>query len=279
MAYILLDLHVRSESIACQGVKALLVKVLWGCLCLAHFLSCACLQVSVPSLQPCIAPGGQHQSLSRQLPKQHSTHMVRVSYAFLCLQVSHPGRQHSDAYDGYEASLSERHSDATSDTTQPEAATQAHKTEGRTLTLSPSIRSSAASTDDLLSPTLTQHLTNGFTNGSHNAVSHQPDVPTDLRSSFNGSTVNYPPAGQQLDPRLSYSGSATPGLVQGGAGLRADWGLFGGPLQAGGGHLGQSLTGGVFACEPHPRALSPELGNPTFPLPVHAIKSHISSQS
>ncbi|KAL3163087.1 hypothetical protein ABBQ32_009505 [Trebouxia sp. C0010 RCD-2024] len=176
--------------------------------------------------------------------------------------MSHPGLQHSDAYDGYEASLSERHSDATSDTTQPEAATHAHKTEGRTLTLSPSIRSSAASTDDLLSPTLTQHLANGFTNGSHNAVSHQPDAPTDLRSSirFNGSTQNHPPAGQQPNIQLFYGGSATSGLVEGGAGLGAGWGLLRGQAQAGVGHFGQSLTGGVFACEPHPRTLSPELG-------------------
>lgn len=193
--------------------------------------------------------------------------------------MSHPGLQHSDAYDGYEASLSERHSDATSDTTQPEAATHAHKTEGRTLTLSPSIRSSAASTDDLLSPTLTQHLANGFTNGSHNAVSHQPDAPTDLRSSirFNGSTQNHPPAGQQPNIQLFYGGSATSGLVEGGAGLGAGWGLLRGQAQAGVGHFGQSLTGGVFACEPHPRTLSPELGNPTLPLPLHANKRHMSS--
>ena len=184
--------------------------------------------------------------------------------------MGNPGRQLSDAFDGYEASLSERHSDATSDTTQPEAAVHPHKPEGRTLTLSPSIRSSAASTDELLSPTLTQHLTNGFIDGTRNAVRHQPDEPTEMRSSYSGSTVTDPPAGQQSDLRSSYSGSATPGLVEGGAGLREQWGLLGGQLHAGLGHVGQSLTGGVFACEPHPRTLSPELGGyPVLPLPLH----------
>ena len=182
----------------------------------------------------------------------HATHCE-------CLQAGQPERQPSDAYDGYEASLSERHSDATSDTTQPEAAPHPHQPLGRPLTLSPSIRSSAASTDDLLSPNLAQHLTNGFTNGL-SAVGHQPDMPTDVHSSFSGSAVNDPPAGQQSDLHSLYSGSAAAGLGEGGLGFRAQWGLFGGRLQAGFGHIGQSLAGSVFGREPHPRTLSPELG-------------------
>ena len=172
-----------------------------------------------------------------------------------CLQAGQPERQPSDAYDGYEASLSERHSDATSDTTQPEAAPHPHQPLGRPLTLSPSIRSSAASTDDLLSPTLAQHLTNGFTKGGNSAVGHQPNVPTDVPSS-SGSAINDPPARQQSDLHSLYSGSAAAGLGEGGAGFRAQWGR----LQAGFGHIGQSLTGGVFGREPHPSTLSPELG-------------------
>lgn len=177
------------------------------------------------------------------------------------MQAGQPERQPSDASDGYEASLSERHSDATSDTTQPEAAPHTHQPLGRPLTLSPSIRSSAASTDDLLSPTLALHLTNGFTSSAHNAVGHQHDLPTDVQSPFSGSAVTDPPAGQQQsDLQSSYSGFAAAGPGERGAGLRAQWGLLGGRLQAGFGHIGQSLTGGVFGCEPHPRTLSPELG-------------------
>lgn len=169
-----------------------------------------------------------------------------------CLQAGQPERQASDAYDGYEASWSERHSDATSDTTQPEAALHPHQPLRRPSTLSPSIRSSAASTDDLLSPTLAQRLTSGFANGRHSAVGHQPDV----QSSFSGSAVTDPPAGQQSDLQSLYNSSAAAGLGEGGAGFRAQWGR----LQAGFGHIGQSLTGGVFGREPHPRTLSPELG-------------------
>lgn len=177
-----------------------------------------------------------------------------------CLQAGQPERQPSDAYDGYEASWSERHSDATSDTTQPEAAPHPTQPLGRPLPLSPSIRSSAASTDDLLSPTLALHLTNGFSNSAHSAVGYQPDVPTDVQSPFSGSAVTDPPAGQQPDLHSSYGGFAAAGLGERGAGLRAQWGLLGGRLQAGFGHIGQSLSGGVFGCEPHPRTLSPELG-------------------
>lgn len=276
---------------------------------------------------------------SQQAPNQ-----VHCPFAICCqcLQVSQPGRQPSDAYDGYEASLSERHSDATSDTTQPEHPPHTHRPDGRPLPLSPSIRSSAASTEDILSPTLTHqlangftlrgdhavshqtdvphHITNGFTANSHRAVSHQPnvpyhitdgftanghhafsyqpnvphhladglaavshqavsrqpDVPTDVRSLFRGSTVTDLPAGQQSNLQSSYTSSAAPGLAKGGPGLRAQWGLLGGHLQAGIGHIGQSLTGRAFACEPHPRALSPELGGRPSMLPI--IIHHLVSK-
>ena len=91
-------------------------------------------------------------------------------------------------------------------------------------------------------------------------MGHQPDLPTDVQSFFSGSAVTDSPAGQQSDLQPSYSGSAAAGLSEGGAGFRAQWGLLGGRLQAGFGHIGQSLTGGVFDREPHPRTLSPELG-------------------
>ena len=208
---------------------------------------------------------GHASSISKahHLPSHNSFHIQHYKPCCLhatnrqCLQAGQPERQPSDAYDGYEASLSERHSDATSDTTQAEAAPHPHQPLGRSLTLSPSMRSSAASTDDLLSPTLAQHFTHGFT---HSAVGHQPVVPTDVQSPFTGPALPHLPAGQQSDLQTSHNGSAAPAFGEGEPGHRSQWGLLGGRLQAGFGHIGQSLAGGVFNHEPHQRTLSPELG-------------------
>ena len=182
------------------------------------------------------------------------------------MQTGQPERQLSDAYDGYEASLSERHSDATSDTTQPEAGAGPSKSNARVLTLSPSIRSSAASTDEMLSPTLAHHLTSSFTNRLHShTAGHQPDLPTDLQSCFNGSAVTDAVGGHMSDLRSSYSGSATAEQpIEGGAGVGVQWGLLGSPLHAGFGHMGQSLSGSVLGGEPHQRTMSPELGISAF---------------
>ena len=77
------------------------------------------------------------------------------------------------AYDGYEASISERHSDTTSEATLPESTL--HKPQGRAFANSPSMRSSAASTDDILSPAaghrLIPHSFPGTSNGTEEALS------------------------------------------------------------------------------------------------------------
>ena len=185
--------------------------------------------------------------------------LLPVSHQLRLLQAG--PEQHSYAYDGYEASLSERHSDATSDTTQPEPGAGLNKPNSRALTLSPSLRSSAASTDDMLSPILAQRLTNF----SHSFYSHtgvqQADLPADVQSSFSDSALPdvAAAAGQLSDPRSPYSGSATAGHADARLPFGAQWGLLGGRLQQGFGHIGQSLSGG-FGGEPHPRTLSPELG-------------------
>ncbi len=142
-----------------------------------------------------------------------------------------------EPYDGYEASVSERHSDTTSDNA-PSADPSTHKAQGRALTCSPSLRSSAASTDDMLSPTIAQRLNHNF-NGSFYggfsglAATHQ----SDLHSSFSGSVVT-----EQAD----------------GAGYLAEAGRLHSGL--GLGHLVQDAIGSGFSAEPHQRNLSPELG-------------------
>ena len=195
-----------------------------------------------------------------------NTAITAVKLKLDCMQTDQPESQLSDMYDGYEASLYGRHSDATSDTTQPEVGNGPSKPNVRGLTLSPSIRSSAASTDEMLSPTLAHHLTSGFTNRFHShTAGHQPDLPTDVQSSFSGSAVTDAAGGHLSDLRSSYSGSATAEQpTEGGVGLGAQWGVLGTQPQAGFGHFGQSLSGSVFGGEPHQRTMSPELGMSAF---------------
>lgn len=137
-----------------------------------------------------------------------------------------PDTATSETYDGYEASVSERHSDTTSDTTVPEPNSQ--KAQRRAVTISPSLRSSAASTDDMLSPVLAQYLTNSFSGG------------------FIAATV------VQSDLQSSFSGSAVTDLADGGATHLAETDR----LRSGLGHVVLHATGS----EPHQRNMSPELG-------------------
>ena len=133
-----------------------------------------------------------------------------------------PDTTTSETYDGYEASVSERHSDTTSDTTVPEP--NPHKAQRRAVTISPSLRSSAASTDDMLSPVLAQYLTNSFSGG------------------FIAATV------VQSDLQSSFSGSAVTDLADGGANHLAETDRLS--------HVVLHATGN----EPHQRNMSPELG-------------------
>ncbi|KAL0041632.1 hypothetical protein WJX79_010152 [Trebouxia sp. C0005] len=142
-----------------------------------------------------------------------------------------------EAYDGYEASVSERHSDTTSDNA-PSADPSTHKAQGRALTCSPSLRSSAASTDDMLSPTIAQRL-------NHN-------LNESLYAGFSG-----PAATHQSDMHSSFSGSAMTEQADG-AGYLVEAGRLHSGL--GLGHLVQDAIGSGFSAEPHQRNLSPELG-------------------
>jgi len=154
------------------------------------------------------------------------------------LQGGMPDINVQEAYDGYEASVSERHSDTTSDNA-PSADPSTHKAQGRALTCSPSLRSSAASTDDMLSPTIAQRLNHNFSGSFYGGFSG-PAAAThhsDLHSSFSGSAVT-----EQTD----------------GAGYLVDAGRLHSGL--GLGHLVQDAIGTGFSAEPHQRNLSPELG-------------------
>ena len=151
------------------------------------------------------------------------------SHVMLCAQGSAPEVSGSEACDGYKASVSERHSDTTSDITQSEATAQ--KAQGRLLTCSPSLRSSAASTDDMLSPTTAQHLTNGFNGGFNNSTK----LHSDLHSAFSGSAVTEHADGAEY---LAETGRLRSGL----------------------GHVVQDAMRAGFSAEPHQRTLSPELG-------------------
>ena len=154
------------------------------------------------------------------------------------LQGGMPDVNVQETYDGYEASVSERHSDTTSDNA-PSADPSTHKAQGRALTCSPSLRSSAASTDDMLSPTIAQRLNHNFSGSFYGGFSG-PAAAThhsDMHSSFSGSAVT-----EQAD----------------GAGYLVDAGRLHSGL--GLGHLVQDAIGSGFSAEPHQRNLSPELG-------------------
>ncbi|DBB08447.1 TPA: hypothetical protein ACH3X3_15276 [Trebouxia sp. C0006] len=143
-----------------------------------------------------------------------------------------------ETYDGYEASVSERHSDTTSDNA-PSADPSTHKAQGGALTCSPSLRSSAASTDDMLSPTIAQRLNHNFSGSFYGGFSG-PAAAThhsDMHSSFSGYAVT-----EQAD--------GAGNLVDAG-GLHSGLGL---------GNLVQDAIGSGFSAEPHQRNLSPELG-------------------
>ena len=154
------------------------------------------------------------------------------------LQGGMPDINVQEAYDGYEASVSERHSDTTSDNA-PSADPSTHKAQGRALTCSPSLRSSAASTDDMLSPTIAQRLNHNFSGSFYGGFSG-PAAAThhsDMHSSFSGYAVT-----EQAD--------GAGNLVDAG-GLHSGLGL---------GNLVQDAIGSGFSAEPHQRNLSPELG-------------------
>ena len=217
-----------------------------------------------------------------------------------------------DAYDGYEASISERHSDTTSETTLPESIL--HKPQGRPFANSPSMRSSAASTDDILSPAAAHRLMTHSFPGPSNSTDDvgSPAVPHRLMThSFhgtsNGTDDALSPAGahhlmthripgsssgpaEMHSPAVAHriTSNGVHGSNSGSAGLQFELhSAFSGSLGAdqadsSGGPLarhaglragsGQVLLSGTAVAEPHPRTWSPELGTLSFHLFVTIVR-------